>query len=356
MEAFWLESQQFRASFWQPDLLGPHSQEEKQGMLPWLPSCLFCDDVLKSGSQGHTTFSEKSRWKVALKTVRDLFPSSQALVLISLLASDWLGLWEWTGRAGHTSEWMLQSGWVMGIFLMLRLAFTLWKTAVRMPSPGQQSRHISYDNPGLLTRAGLHQSHSAVSTDKTCRLSSEMLLLLLSHLFLYCPPSPSIMAHLQGNWTRAAGPELPRQGAMPACTVPQPSIQPDRWAACWGHPAGLKWVQAEGYRDCKVGEPTRHKAAESLWREPEASRQPGRQLPSSSRLVATPGEQPRLGPAGPLLRSSSWLRPKPESLGIPQAAKRALRVFPNPHCLMRSWKTWIFAFYTFAVDHIQVTA
>ena len=156
MEAFWLESQQFRASFWQPDLLGPRSQEEKQGMLPWLPSCLFCDDVLKSGSQGHTTFSEKSRWKAALKTVRDLFPSSQALVLISLLASDWLGLWEWTGRAGHTSEWMLQSGWVMGIFLMLRLAFTLWKTAVRMPSPGQQSRHISYDNPRLLTQAGLH--------------------------------------------------------------------------------------------------------------------------------------------------------------------------------------------------------
>lgn len=59
-----------------------------------------------------------------------------------------------------------------------------------MPSPGQQSRHISYDNPGLLTRAGLHQSHSPVSTDKTCRLSSEMLLLLLSHLFFILSSFP----------------------------------------------------------------------------------------------------------------------------------------------------------------------
>lgn len=32
-----------------------------------------------------------------------------------------------------------------------------------------------------------------------------------------------------------------------------------------------------------------------------------------------------------------------------------LYAFPKTNCLMLSWKTWIFAFYSFSMDYIQVT-
>lgn len=133
-----------------------------------------------------------------------------------------------------------------------------------MPSPRQQSRRISHDNPDLLTRPGLFQSHSPVGTDKTLCLSSEILLLLLSHLFSHCPPSPLNHGSPPRKLNPRSRPGAPTAGSG-ACVHGPTAIQPaSGWAACWSHPAGLKWVQAEGYRDCKAGEPTRHEVAQSL--------------------------------------------------------------------------------------------
>lgn len=82
---------------------------------------------------------------------------------------------------------------------------------------------------------------------------------------------------------------------MPACTPhSQPASQPDGWAACWGRPAGLKWVQTEGYRDGKAGEPTRHEEHRACGgnQSPQAARPAA---PAESRLVATPGDGPGWG-------------------------------------------------------------
>lgn len=162
-----------------------------------------------------------------------------------------------------------------------------------MPSPTRQSRRISHDNPDLLTRAGPHQSHSPVSTDKTLCLSSKILLSPLSHLFSYCPPSPQ--SWLTSKETEPARPARSSHGGSDARVhAPQPASQPDGWAACWGRPAGLKWVQTEGYRDGKAGEPTRHEEHRACGgnRSPQAARPAA---PAESRLVATPGDGPGWG-------------------------------------------------------------
>lgn len=224
-----------------------------------------------------------------------------------------------------------------------------------MPSPTRQSRRISHDNPDLLTRAGPHQSHSPVSTDKTLCLSSKILLSPLSHLFSCCPPSPQ--SWLTSKETEPARPARSSHGGSDARVhAPQPASQPaGRVGSLLGPSCWAEMGADRGLQGRESGRADKTRGAQSLWGKPK----PAGSQASSSRGVSPcghPGGRPRLGPAGPLLSSLSWLRPKPGSLGIPWAAKRALRVFPNPHCLMRSWKTWIFAFYTFAVDHIQVTA
>ena len=163
-----------------------HSDWRTSNSEPPFDSQIFWGLVLRRRSTGCSldfphAFSVKVSWSQAIKVTlpsqrkagekrlwdsqEPLPHASQALVLLSLLASGWLGDWAWTGTAGHASERMLPSGWVLAIFLMLGLALTLWKTAVRMPSPTQQSRRISHDSPNLLTRARAHQSRSPGSTD-----------------------------------------------------------------------------------------------------------------------------------------------------------------------------------------------
>lgn len=175
---------------------------------------------------------------------------------------------------------------------------------------------------------------------------------IFSHIVLLPPQS-----WLTSKETEPARPAWSSHGGSDARVhAPQPASQPaGRVGSLLGPSCWAEMGADRGLQGRESGRADKTRGAQSLWGKPK----PAGSQAGSSRGVSPcgrPGGRPRLGPAGPLLSSLSWLRPKPGSLGIPRAAKRALRVFPNPHCLMRSWKTWIFAFYTFAVDHIQVTA
>ena len=171
-----------------------------------------------------------------------------------------------------------------------------------MPSPTQQSRRISHDSPNLLTRAGAHQSCSPGSTDTTLRLSSKILLSpfpVFSHIVLLPPQS-----RLTSKETEPARQAWSSHGGSGARVhAPQPASRQHGRAACWGRPAGLKWVQTEGCRGGKAGEPTRleeHRACGGD-RSPQAA---GRQLPRSPALWPPRGAAPELTLVAP---SQIWV-------------------------------------------------
>ena len=141
----------------------------------------------------------------------------------------------------------------------------------------------------------------AAQTTTLC-LSSKILLSpfpVFSHIVLLPPQS----------WLTSKETEPARQarsshgGSGARVHAPQPASLQHGRAACWGRPAGLKWVQTEGCRGGKAGEPTRleeHRACGGDRSLQAASRQ----LPRSPAFWPPRGAAPELTLVAP---SQTWV-------------------------------------------------
>lgn len=94
------------------------------------------------------------------------------------------------GRAkDKTIKYMPRPGWVV----MLRLLFSLWKTAVAIPSPRQWSWHLSSAYPSSHICSRFWQSNSTNSKGKTLHLSplsdASFIPCRCLHILLLHPPS-----------------------------------------------------------------------------------------------------------------------------------------------------------------------
>lgn len=218
----------------------------------------------------------------------------------------------------------------------------------------------------------LWQTNSTSSKGKPSTLLSQILPLLflsLSILFVYCPPSSSVIAHFQESWVCTHQPltRHSRQQFPWAHPLPQPSrgtVQPHSnlsgqtgRTACWGNPAGSRWMWTDrGLRGVERVRANQTQRSEQGYEGLEDSKHPS---PASHVLVQL-SRHPQWNSPSQHKWAKSWAHfngfcPKPESLGIPRTSKRALHAFPETNCMMPSWKTWILAFYGFTMDYIQVT-
>lgn len=166
------------------------------------------------------------------------------------------------GRARDKSKYMLRPGWVVVIFLMLRLLFSLWKTAVAIPSPRWWSRYISHAYPYSHIPSGLQQSNSTSSKGKTLHLSplsdSSFIPFPFLHIVLLFPQSlltsqKAEPAHSR-SWAMTTESESQEHALCPrpgkAEFSPQPSIWSDWWSS-W--PRRSCWIETDRERQRAMG-------------------------------------------------------------------------------------------------------
>lgn len=140
--------------------------------------------------------------------------------------------------------------------------------------------------------------------------------------------------------------------------APQQSVWSDWWSSGRRQPCWTERMWAD--RRLQGGEGVRANQTARSKQAYEGGQGDSRQPDPASHVLVQPSWQPQWNSPSQHKWAKSWAHfdgfcPKPESLGIPQTSKRALHAFPKTNGLMLSWKTWIFAFYGFTMDYIQVT-
>lgn len=146
-----------------------------------------------------------------------------------------------------------------GYLLDAKVTFCSVKSSNRNTKSYSNCGIISCAYPYFHIHSSLWHSNSIISKGKILHLSSQNLILFLSPLFSYFPPSSLVTAHFQESWacTHWILSHHSRKKSPWAHPLFQPSrgrVQPhsDRslwsgwWAACWGNPIGLKLMQTEG--------------------------------------------------------------------------------------------------------------
>lgn len=226
----------------------PHSKE-KEGMLPLLPSCLFFEGILKSGNQGHTTFSEKKQGEFfRCKMGPGLWKSQESLplsprfpspVLTSLLSSDQRGHREWTGRAWDKSKRMLRPGWVVVIFHPLKNSNENAKTQtavmVYLTCPPWLPHACRTTTKQFYTQQ--RQNPPLVFSLRSFFYSFPFLFFILFSFTLnHCSIPRKLSLHSR-PWAPAAESDASEHGWRHSDLSNQTG-----GAARWGHPAGLNAV------------------------------------------------------------------------------------------------------------------